>query len=79
MHYALPIIITKNQEGMNEFLIHNYNSLIIKNSIEDITNSLCSILNSKTLSRRLGLKARETIRKYDDKSTEDNWKEFVLD
>ena len=23
MHYALPIIITKNQEGMNEFLIHN--------------------------------------------------------
>ena len=79
MHYALPIIITKNQEGMNEFLIHNYNSLIIKNSIEDITNSLFSILNSKTLSKRLGLKARETIRKYDDKSTENNWKEFVLD
>ena len=78
MNYGLPIITSKNQVGMNDYLQHNHNSLIVRNSIDEIYSSMLFLLKNKKLSMKLGYNAKQSTKRFNDNLIEKNWKRLIL-
>ncbi|HCS79121.1 TPA: hypothetical protein DIV55_05275 [Patescibacteria group bacterium] len=74
MSCGLPVIGT-DVEGINDVIIPNFNGLLVKQTVKDISQKLKLLLRNKYLARKLGNNARKTIiEKYD---TDVTWEKEI--